>query len=55
VFPRYELAEVIKTKNFALTEWYSKKGKMLGRMLYDHRVDPEEPTTWQKSQNIEVL
>jgi len=42
VFPRYELAEVIKTKNFALTEWYSKKGKMLGRMLYDHRVDPEE-------------
>jgi arylsulfatase A-like enzyme len=42
VFPRYQLAEVIKTEDYALTEWYGKQGKMLARMLYDHRVDPEE-------------
>ena len=42
VFPRYLMAEVIKSDDYALTEWYSKQGQVLARMLYDHRVDPEE-------------
>jgi hypothetical protein len=42
VFPRYQLAEVIKSDDYALTEWHGKQGQVLARMLYDHRLDPEE-------------
>lgn len=42
VFPRYLMAEVIKSDDYALTEWYSKQGQVLARMLYDHRVDKAE-------------
>ncbi len=44
VFPRWHRGEVIKTRNFALTEWFDKQGQVSARMLYDHRNDPDETT-----------
>ena len=41
VFIRWQQAEVIKTRDFAFTEWFD-RGKVTERMLYDHRDDRAE-------------
>ncbi|MGI9323051.1 MAG: hypothetical protein ACR2PJ_05665, partial [Pseudomonadales bacterium] len=33
---------VIKTPDYALTEWFSKKGERTASMLFDHRTDRDE-------------
>ena len=42
VFPRWSIAEIIKTDQYSYTEWRDKRGGVLERMLYDHNLDPEE-------------
>ena len=42
VFPRWAIAEIIKTDQYSYTEWRDKRGGVLERMLYDHNLDPEE-------------
>ena len=39
---RYRQGDTIKTDHFRYSEYTQPNGKMLGRMLYDHRLDPEE-------------
>jgi arylsulfatase A-like enzyme len=38
---RYRTGDTIRTDRFRYSE-YSKNGQALGRMLYDHQVDPNE-------------
>jgi len=42
VFPRWLKSEVIRTKQYSLTQWFDKKGKLTTQMLYDHESDPLE-------------
>lgn len=42
VFPRWHSGDVIKTANYALTEWFNDKGERTASMLYDHRTDRDE-------------
>ena len=42
MFPRWSIAEIIKTDQYSYTEWRDKRGGVLERMLYDHNLDPEE-------------
>ncbi len=42
VYPRWRGGEVIKTKDFALTEWFDDRGQVKARMLFDHRNDRDE-------------
>ncbi len=39
---RYGRGDTIRTRQFRFTEYRSLKGKLLGRMLYDHVGDPDE-------------
>ena len=41
---RYGRGDTIKTARYRYTEYRSKPGKLLGRMLYDHERDPGETT-----------
>lgn len=41
-FSRYESGESVRTNEYLYTEWTNDDGEMTARMLYDHRVDPEE-------------
>ena len=42
IYARFGNGESIKTDQYLYTEWYNKKGEYYGRMLYDHKVDPDE-------------
>ncbi|MBT5923638.1 MAG: DUF4976 domain-containing protein, partial [Cellvibrionales bacterium] len=42
VYPRWQKGEVIKTEQYAMTEWYGKNGSVHARMLYDHINDRAE-------------
>ena len=42
VYSRFIEGESIKTASYLYTEWIDKTGKSYARMLYDHRVDPDE-------------
>ena len=39
---RWKDAATIKTRDFSYTEWTNDEGQLWGKMLYDHRTDPEE-------------
>ena len=41
VFGRYQKGDSIRTERYLYTEW-RKNGAVISRMLYDHKVDPEE-------------
>lgn len=53
VFPRWSIAEIIKTDQYSYTEWRDKRGGVLERMLYDHSLDPEE--TYNVSEEPEYV
>jgi arylsulfatase A-like enzyme len=42
VFPRWQSGDVIKTADFALTEWFDDTGSVTAKMLFNHRVDRAE-------------
>ena len=42
VFPRWHSGDVIKTSDYALTEWFDDEGERTASMLYDHRTDRDE-------------
>jgi arylsulfatase A-like enzyme len=39
---RYKQGDTLRTDHFRYTEYSQNDGTMLGRMLYDHRIDAEE-------------
>jgi arylsulfatase A-like enzyme len=39
---RFQKGDTLRTANFRYTEYTQPNGKLLGRMLYDHRIDGEE-------------
>ena len=39
---RYSSGDTIRTDQYRFTEYTSKKGDVIGRMLYDHQTDPGE-------------
>ena len=39
---RFQNGDTIRTDQQRFTEYTSAKGDLVARMLYDHRVDPEE-------------
>ena len=41
-FSRYFAGDSIRTERYLYTEWTGKTGDTYARMLYDHKVDPEE-------------
>jgi len=55
VYPRWQNAEVIKTKDFALTEWFDNKGQVTDRMLYDHRKDRDETVNVAESPDYKLI
>jgi arylsulfatase A-like enzyme len=42
VFTRWQNSESIRTERLHYTEWFNQDGTIIGRMLYDHTVDPGE-------------
>jgi arylsulfatase A-like enzyme len=42
VFPRWKAGDSIRTDNHYYTEWRNPNGKVVARMLYNHRNDPDE-------------
>ncbi len=42
VFGRYRAGDSIRTARYLYTEWTNADGEMVARMLYDHKVDPDE-------------
>ncbi len=42
VFSRWKDADTIRTNQFHYTEWRSVQGKVIARMMYDHKADPDE-------------
>ncbi len=42
IYARFINGESIKTDQYLYTEWYDKENKFYGRMLYDHKIDPNE-------------
>ena len=41
VFSEWKHGEAVKTDRYLYTEWH-KNGEVVARMLYDHKIDPEE-------------
>ena len=39
---RFQKGETIRSEHFRFSEYFSEMGEALGRMLYDHREDPDE-------------
>jgi iduronate 2-sulfatase len=48
IFSRYHDGDSVKTERYLYTRW-QKQGKMLARMLYDHKLDPLENTNISES------
>ena len=42
IYARFINGESIKTNEYLYTEWFNKEGEYYGRMLYDHKNDPDE-------------
>lgn len=42
VFTRWKNSDTIRTQRFHLTEWRNKQDKVIARMMYDHKTDPDE-------------
>ncbi len=42
VFPRWKSGDSIRTDRYYYTEWRNEHGEVTARMLYDHKLDPNE-------------
>ena len=42
VFSQWQNAAAVTTERYTYTEWTNDQGQFLGKMLYDHEVDPQE-------------
>jgi arylsulfatase A-like enzyme len=42
VYARYVEADAVVTSRYIYTEWHDKNGELYGKMMYDHKKDPEE-------------
>jgi len=55
VFPRWYSGEVVKTQDYALTEWFDESGKRVASMLYDHNNDRDETLNLVGDKNYEQV
>ena len=56
IYSRYQSGDSVRTDRYCYTEWAGKNGKMVARMLYDQKLDPDENTNIsERPENAELV